>query len=517
MADPKSGTVRRKPSKKLQKDLLPTPPKDSAGGGFERRTFLAMAGMGAAGLGVEGANPSYALGAGSPGGRTGKESKALDLSAIPNFCSHEHWGSIASIGTFPGGFRADIVRGATPTRRTGLFDILLDPYFKGFLARSGVFPDALAKKAVAEDFHSLAAQSPAKALELLRPGIERQKFTGTYQTIRRGLLRLYGVDIAGYRPAEIARLDAAIGENYSHMFDWYQKAMKEAHFTELIRIVHPEYYVREESPQSAREEASFTHTLMRIDPLLELWKRESPRRDGLARIAGVDPTDASSWRDFIGKLFELAAAHRARGIKQLQAYTRSLEYLPRRDSEVVWRGDLSPAQVRIFQDWVMHECCRNANERGWVHQIHVGTNNITESSPMPLVLLAKPYKRMNIVMLHCWPFLKEAGWLAKFYPNIYIDTCWQPVLNPAFYLQAMTEWLNYVPLHKITCDHDSTSVEMAVGSSLFTREIMARVLVERTHHMGMSTRDLKDAALAMLHNNAVPLYHIDKALSVDRL
>jgi hypothetical protein len=256
---------------------------------------------------------------------------------------------------------------------------------------------------------------------------------------------------------------------------------------------------------------------MRIDPLVGLWAKESPRRDGLAKITGVDPSDARSWREFIAKLFDLAAAHRGIGIKQLQAYTRSLEFLPRKDSEVVWRGDLSPAQVRVFQDWVVHECCKQAHDRGWVHQIHVGTNNITECNPMPLALLAKPYSRMNIVMLHCWPFLKEAGWLAKFYPNIYINTCWQPVLNPEFLAEALTGWLNYVPIYKITCDHDSTSVEMAVGSSLFTREIIAEVLIERTRHLGMNIRDLKSAALDMLHNNAVPLYRIGKEISVDEI
>jgi hypothetical protein len=256
---------------------------------------------------------------------------------------------------------------------------------------------------------------------------------------------------------------------------------------------------------------------MRIDPLLELWKKVSPRRDGLARIAGVEPKDATTWRAFIAGLFDLAAAHQAGGIKQLQAYTRPLEYLPRQDNEVVWSGDLSAGQVRIFQDWVMHECCKQANDRSWIHQVHVGTNNITESSPMPLGPLAQRYPHMKIVMLHCWPFLREAGWLAKYHQNIYITTCWQPVLNPAFFLEAMTGWLNYVPIHKLTCDHDSTSVEMAVGSSLFTREILGEALRERSAHLGMTERDLTGIALDMLHNNMVAIYGIGKRIPLEKL
>ena len=131
-----------------------------------------------------------------------------------------------------------------------------------------------------------------------------------------------------------------------------------------------------------------------------------------------------------------------------------------------WRGELNAEKVRVFQDWVMHECCKQAHDRGWPHQIHVGTHNLSQSSPLPLADMAAQYPRMKIVQLHCWPFLKEAGWLAKYHANIFIDTCWQPVLSPAFFREAMVNWLNYVPASKIMCSHDSTSVEMAVGSSL---------------------------------------------------
>ena len=89
-------------------------------------------------------------------------------------------------------------------------------------------------------------------------------------------------------------------------------------------------------------------------------------------------------------------------------------------------------------------------------------------------------------MIHCWPFLEEAGTLARQNPNIYIDTCWQPILNPAFFRTAIEQWWNYVPSHKITCGHDATTVEMAVGSSLFTREILSDVIQEQKKRFGIT-------------------------------
>lgn len=70
--------------------------------------------------------------------------------------------------------------------------------------------------------------------------------------------------------------------------------MRQAHFSELIRIVHPEFYAAEANPETAAEEKAFTHTIMSIDPFLELGDADSPRRRGLAAIAGVEPVDAAT-------------------------------------------------------------------------------------------------------------------------------------------------------------------------------------------------------------------------------
>ena len=115
---------------------------------------------------------------------------------------------------------------------------------------------------------------------------------------------------------------------------------------------------------------------------------------------------------------------------------------------------------------------------------------------------------MKIVMIHCWPFLEEAGTLARQIPNVYIDTCWQPILNPAFFRTAMMQWWNYVPTHKLTCGHDATTVEMAVGSSRYTREILAEVIRDQTRQSGFSNAQLREAAQQVLHDNAVNLYGI---------
>lgn len=434
----------------------------------------------------------------------------LDIQTIPNFCSHEHWGSIDSIGMAPDqdGFRCDTTAGARPTRATSIWDLVLDPYVGGWLSDIGRDLNASAVRAGYRSQKDWWEASPQDALQEFRSTFQSSLMTGGFQCTRRGILHLYDLDIAKLDLRDWKSADIAIGKRYSNIFSWYREAMKKAHFSQLIRPVHPEFYVQQETPESNQQELSFTHTILRIDPFLDLWQRKSQRRDALSKIAGIEPADAQSWREFIKRIFDLASKNHTTGVKQLQAYRRSLNYQIKTDSEVTFRGELSENEITCFQDWVMHECCKQVHERNWIHQVHVGTNNIANSSPLPLETLAKRYPQMNIVMIHCWPFLKEAGWLAKSVPNIHIDTCWLPVLNPEFLREALGMWLNYVPLHKIMLAHDCTHVEMAVGSSLFTREILTDILAYQQKKLQTSTSELRTYAANMLHNNAVRLYKI---------
>ena len=475
--------------------------------GLTRRGFMQTAG---ASLAAVGCLPVVA-----PLGKQAHEDKenamnALDLTEIPNFCTHEHWGSIDAIGMVPEGFRADVECGATPSRKADVFDILLDPYFRGSLASAGDGPDRVAQARGLHDFRAWALENPDDAFKALSALIDRHRLTGTYQCIRRGVQALYDTDISA--EFDLAALDAAIAANYAQPFSWYKRSMRIAHFSGVIRPVHPEFYVREASSGAANDERAFTRTVMRIDPLLDMWKAECPRRDALAKTHGVTPKDAESWRAFLAKLFDRAGARGAIGIKQLEAYARDLDFKPREDADVVWSGALAPDQVRVFQDWMVHECCRLADARGWPHQIHVGTHNLAHSSPLPLSTLATRYPQMKIVLLHGWPFLKECGWLAKHHPNVYLDPCWLAILNPAFYREAMNGWLGYVPTHKLLCGHDATSIEMAVGASLFTRELLARELEDHARLMALSPSHVRRVAIDILHNNAVVLYETGERL-----
>ncbi len=435
---------------------------------------------------------------------------SFDLSDIPIFCGHEHWGSIFAIGYSSTGFLADVVPGIMPERKTSLVDLILDPYNSGFLGGAGInpreFPDGHKKVDIIEK----AANAPLEAFKLASKALKEFQLKGTYQCLRLGIDFAYDFDISEYDQTGINTANSSISNNYGRMFSWYKKLMKKANLSELIRPVQPEFYFGDFNTNSAQEELSFTTTLLRIDPLLKFWEEDNSRRENLSNKLGIDPIDVNSWREFLEKLFTYAAEHSCIGIKQLQAYSRNLDFEIVKDKDVKFRGKLSETEVKTFQDWVMHECCRLANSRKWPHQIHVGTNNLPNSNPLPLERLAKMYPDQKIVMLHCWPYFKESGYLAMQYSNVYIDTCWQQILNPEFLTQSLETWLGYIPLNKITMSNDSTSIEMAVGSSIITRQVLTKALLAQKKITNLNEKRMMEIAAALLYNNAVNIYEIGK-------
>ncbi len=466
-----------------------------------RRDFMRRAATGAA----AGASVSIAAVAGEarieakPAAGAGAQPAVPDdLSGIPNYCGHEHWGSIMALGTVDEGFRADVLQGALPVRGVTVWDLVLDPYGWGWLTSGGSDLGGALRTAGKKDFFEWWVENPATAFAAAKPLLERHRLTGVFRCTARGILALHGVDISTFDSGAWAEADRRVAQAYTDIHACHSQAMVKAGFDGLVRAVHPEFYSRADDENGAAKEKTYLRTVMRIDPLLALWKKHSPRRDQLADMVRVDPADAKTWREFIGRILDRARDGGAVGIKQLQAYHRPLDFQHRADGDVEFRGELSDEDQRVFEDWVVHECCKQAHDRKWPHQVHVGTNNLPQSSPLPLETLAKRYPDMPLVQLHCWPFLAESGHLAKMVPSIHLDTCWQAVLNPAFHGEAMRMWLGYVPEHKIMCSHDATSVEMAAGSALFVRETLAREIA--------AAGGGHDTAQALLHDNATRLY-----------
>jgi len=458
-----------------------------------RRAFLSSAALAVSGAGVLASSEAEDM-------TDRQHGLHAEIDRIPDLCVHEHWGSLPAIGAANVGFVADEYAGAS-SPDVSLFDLLFDPYLHGFLAAGGFDTAALATELGCADIRAAWRKHPAEVLAATLPHLENQRSVGTLTCLTAGVRLLYEFDLDDLSPANGARISGRIAANYGRIFDWYLEARAKGRLLGPARPVSLSFMCEAQNTDLARQELSFTRPILRIDEYLAPLSAGNPRMRYSSDRVGVQPTDAASWREFLRRVFEVADGAGCVAIKQLQAYSRDLDFRLTPDADVRFAPD-TPEEMRAHQDWVVHECCKLANERGWPFQIHVGTNNLPRPAPLPLAALMDAYPRVRFVLIHCWPYIDEAAYLAKYHPNAFIDTCWLPVLSPAHLERALSTYIGYVPAHKVMMSQDATSVEMAVGAAAVSRRILAKVLAERVADGLLDEPQALRLARRMLHDNA---------------
>jgi hypothetical protein len=140
-------------------------------------------------------------------------------------------------------------------------------------------------------------------------------------------------------------------------------------------------------------------------------------------------------------------------------------------------------------------------------QVHCGFGDGDLSLPLSRPGLLKPlierFDRTPFVLLHCYPFVREAGWLAHVYPNVFFDLSLTipHVARPA---EALREALELAPVSKLLYASDAARTpELYLLAATWWRDALADVLPE------LSGADAESDARAILRDNAVALYRLE--------
>ena len=137
-------------------------------------------------------------------------------------------------------------------------------------------------------------------------------------------------------------------------------------------------------------------------------------------------------------------------------------------------------------------------------QIHCGFGDsdlhLQRADPAHLKPLIERFRETPFVLLHCYPFVREAGWLAHVYGNVYFDLSLTipHVSRPA---EAVREALELAPVSKLLYASDAARTpELYYLAATWWREVLAAVLPE------LLEDDAKRAARRILRENARELY-----------
>ena len=141
-------------------------------------------------------------------------------------------------------------------------------------------------------------------------------------------------------------------------------------------------------------------------------------------------------------------------------------------------------------------------------QVHTGFGDsdlfMPRADPGYLKPLVERFQETSFVLLHCYPFVREAGWLAHVYGNVFFDLSLTiPHVSRAG--EAVREALELAPVSKLLYASDAARApELYYLAGKWSREALADVLVET-----LELEEAGDAGRAILRENALALYGLD--------
>jgi predicted TIM-barrel fold metal-dependent hydrolase len=205
-------------------------------------------------------------------------------------------------------------------------------------------------------------------------------------------------------------------------------------------------------------------------------------------------------------------------LKNAMAYARDLGFdkVSRHEAELAFnrifagRGEgCSRAEVRPLQSYTLHAILQWAQAHEMTMIFHTGLqasgyNYISEANPVLLTNLFMEYRDLHFNLFHSgYPYVRECGVLANYFPNVWADLAWTHFISGAGVRQFLLDWLDLVPSSKILGFGDDLRYpELIAGHLYMARENLAAVLAERVTR-GWDTRE-EALALArrLLRDNA---------------
>jgi uncharacterized protein len=226
--------------------------------------------------------------------------------------------------------------------------------------------------------------------------------------------------------------------------------------------------------------------------------------EGIAQGLGLDEL-----RELVRS--EVAAA-RARGyvaLKTIAAYRAGLDVGPMDPAgaaDALGAG-ASRVAAKPLVDLLLHDALEANAADPLPVQVHCGFGDsdlmLPRADPGHLKPLIERYPTTPFVLLHCYPYVREAGWLAHVYANVSFDLSLTipHVSRPA---EMVRQALELAPATKLLYASDaSRAPELYPLAATWWRQALAEVLSET-----LPAREAEQAGRRVLRENALALYSV---------
>jgi len=178
----------------------------------------------------------------------------------------------------------------------------------------------------------------------------------------------------------------------------------------------------------------------------------------------------------------------------------------------------SPGRIadKALVDTIVWTALEAAAPQALPMQFHVafGDDDIIMTKNDPTLMRAlfahAPFRAVPLVLLHCYPFHRQAGYLASTYPNVYVDLgLTVPIVGPGA-ATVLAETLELCPTRQLLASTDGHMEPEFQWFAIFVwRWALARVLNQYVEWDILDGNTALATAHAILHDNALRVYQME--------
>lgn len=213
-----------------------------------------------------------------------------------------------------------------------------------------------------------------------------------------------------------------------------------------------------------------------------IYRLETAAQDLMQQSA----TFTQWWQALVAEV-KAAKANGYVGFKSIAAYRFGLKIVDvsPKQAEAAFLAWKNSGEVRLSDPQVISYLVWNLAplmiEQGMPLQFHVGYGDADTDMYQGNPLLLRQFLQkwalagLKVVLLHCYPYHREAGYLASVFPNVYFDISLIDPLGPSSIEQVLNEALELAPYTRFLFASDaSTSPEMyGVAARRFKDALLA--------------------------------------------
>jgi len=361
-------------------------------------------------------------------------------------------------------------------------------------------------------------------LWVAQPPTRRDDFKGLVESVKRiigsafykmcsiGVKEIYGVNIDP--PTEDAFREASrlVQEAYRDK-GWIRKIFKEKCLIDKV-LWDPYWNIWGES-----FDPELFKPVLRINPLLFGYKRGATDHNGndpymFEQYLNFRVETFEDYLNLVDKVLEEAKRRGYVALKSALAYDRPIlfEEVDESRAKIVFdkKGvGLTPREIRVFQDFILHHILEKADELDLPVQFHTGLALLEGSNPMNLVNLLRKYGGVNFILFHGgYPWIREAAAIAFSFQNTYIDFCWLPIISPSACRLLLREVIELGLSSRAMWGGDCWVAEATYGALKTFKNILSEVLQEMVDKSYLKVDEALEIASRILNENALQLFSL---------